>query len=222
MSDSFATLWAIALQASLSVGFLRQGYWSGLPCPSPGDLPNSGTEPASPGLQADSFTTEPSGRSVSCPSLILKMIYFSFKNSLSQKKPSKPCFGPFSDLRFQIKEIQRPLCSCPLPFLDWHLWPGLLSASLPSLLSSRVWRRAPLVSSPQPVGGQGAKKRHVVLRKESLNGSIWAALLGNCRPWKLTLLQIWTPFLTHWSIQVCSVIFWFTSLTWWIFPIWPV
>ena len=54
----FATLWTVARQAPLSLGFSRQEYWSGLPCPPPGVLPNSGTEPASPatpGLQADSL-----------------------------------------------------------------------------------------------------------------------------------------------------------------------
>ena len=44
----FATLWAIALQAPLSVGFSGQEYWSGLPFPSPGDLPNPGIKPGSP------------------------------------------------------------------------------------------------------------------------------------------------------------------------------
>ena len=49
----FPTPWTVAHQASLSMGFSRQAYWRGLPFPSPGDLPNSGTEPASPALQAD-------------------------------------------------------------------------------------------------------------------------------------------------------------------------
>ena len=43
----FATLWTIACQAPLSMGFSRQEYWSGLLCPPPGDLPNLGTEPIS-------------------------------------------------------------------------------------------------------------------------------------------------------------------------------
>ena len=47
VSDS-ATLWTVALQALLSVGFSRQEYWSGLPCPPPGDLPDPGIEPPSP------------------------------------------------------------------------------------------------------------------------------------------------------------------------------
>ena len=43
----FVTLWTIANQAPLSMGFSRQEYWSGLPCPPPGDLPNLGIEPSS-------------------------------------------------------------------------------------------------------------------------------------------------------------------------------
>ena len=54
----FVTLWSIAHQAPLSMGFSRQEYWSGLPFPSPGDLPNSGIEPSSPALQAGSLTSE--------------------------------------------------------------------------------------------------------------------------------------------------------------------
>ena len=55
----FATLWTVALQAPLSLGFSRQEYWSRLPFPTPGDLPYSGIEPGSPALQADSLPTEP-------------------------------------------------------------------------------------------------------------------------------------------------------------------
>ena len=57
----FATLWAVAYQASLSMGFFRQEYWSGLPFPSPGDLPNPEIEPWSPALQADTLPSEPPG-----------------------------------------------------------------------------------------------------------------------------------------------------------------
>ena len=49
----FATLWTVAHQAPPSMGFFRQEYWSGLPFPSPGYLPNTGIEPRSPALQAD-------------------------------------------------------------------------------------------------------------------------------------------------------------------------
>ena len=57
-----ATLWTKACQASLSMGFSMQEYWSGLPCSPPGDLPNPGIEPRSPTLQADSLPSEPPGR----------------------------------------------------------------------------------------------------------------------------------------------------------------
>ena len=50
-------------QALLSMGFSRQEYWSGLPFPSPGDLPNPGIEPGSPALQADSLPSESPGES---------------------------------------------------------------------------------------------------------------------------------------------------------------
>ena len=53
---------AIACQSPLSMGFPRQEYWSGLPFPSLGYLPNPGIEPASPELIADPFTTEPPGK----------------------------------------------------------------------------------------------------------------------------------------------------------------
>ena len=60
MSNS-ATLCTVAHQAPLSMGFFRQEYWTGLPCPPPGDLPDPGTEPgspASPALHAyESFST---------------------------------------------------------------------------------------------------------------------------------------------------------------------
>ena len=54
----FATPWTVAHQAPPSMGFFRQEYWSGLPFPSPGDLPDPGIEPRSPALQADSLLPE--------------------------------------------------------------------------------------------------------------------------------------------------------------------
>ena len=55
----FATPWTVAHQAPPSMGFSRQEYWSGLPFPSPEDLPNPGIEPGSLPLQADALTSEP-------------------------------------------------------------------------------------------------------------------------------------------------------------------
>ena len=56
--------WTVAYQAPLSMGFPRQEYWSELPFPSPGDLPNAGIEPRSPTLEADTLTSEPPGKSI--------------------------------------------------------------------------------------------------------------------------------------------------------------
>ena len=69
----FMTLWTVAWQALLFMGFSRQEYWSGLPCPSTGHLPNAGIKPvslASPTLQADSLPIEPPSK----PQLQLKMV----------------------------------------------------------------------------------------------------------------------------------------------------
>ena len=54
--------WTVAHQVPPSMGFSRQEYWSGLPFPSPGDLPNPGIEPRSPTLQADALTSAPPGK----------------------------------------------------------------------------------------------------------------------------------------------------------------
>ena len=58
VSDSFVTPWTATCQAPLSMGFSGQEYWSGLPFPSPGDLPDLGIEPGSSALQADFLPTE--------------------------------------------------------------------------------------------------------------------------------------------------------------------
>ena len=60
----FATPWTGAHQAPLSTGFAMQEYCSGFPFSSPGDLPDPGIEPGSPALQADSLSSEPSGKQV--------------------------------------------------------------------------------------------------------------------------------------------------------------
>ena len=74
----FATPWIVPVQSPLSTGFSRQEYWSGLPCPPPGDLPDLGIKlasPVSPVLQTDSLPLEPLGKPgqnpwVSCHSLL--------------------------------------------------------------------------------------------------------------------------------------------------------
>ena len=57
----FATPQTVAYQSPLSMGFSKQEYWSGLPFPSPGDLPDPGIKPGSPALQTDALASEPPG-----------------------------------------------------------------------------------------------------------------------------------------------------------------
>ena len=73
LCPTLATPWTVAHQASPSMGFSRQEYWSGLPFPSPGDLPDPGIEPKSPTLEADSLTSEPPGKKhvLKCSSISL-------------------------------------------------------------------------------------------------------------------------------------------------------
>ena len=70
----FVIPWTVAHQAPPSMGFSRQEYWSGLPFPSPGDLPNSGIKPRSPALWANALTSEPLGKHY----LVLNQIVVTF------------------------------------------------------------------------------------------------------------------------------------------------
>ena len=81
----FAALWTVAHSSPLSVGFSRQEYWSGLPFPSPGDLPHPGINPGLPALQSDSLPSKPSGKPISS-----KTSFFpvgDFPSSLLQWQP---------------------------------------------------------------------------------------------------------------------------------------
>ena len=79
----FGTPWTAAHQAPLSVGFSRQEYWSGLPCPPPGDLPDPGIKPESPSLlhwQVGSLQLVPPGKPRDSPPLV--SAFFCFKETL--------------------------------------------------------------------------------------------------------------------------------------------
>ena len=80
----FATPWTVAYQAPPSMGFSRQECWSGLPFPSPGDLPDPGIEPGSPTLQADALPSEPPGKPNVCKGKPIKDSKF---------KPQLEAFG---------------------------------------------------------------------------------------------------------------------------------
>ena len=76
LSDTFVTPWTVVHQAPLSMGFLRRDYWSGLPFPSPWNLPNPGIKPTSPALAGRFFTTERLGSPCLKPIIFLKIANF--------------------------------------------------------------------------------------------------------------------------------------------------
>ena len=81
--------WGIASQAPLSMEFSRQEYWHGLPCPSPGELPNPGIKPGSPAMQADSLPSEPPGKPISNDKKLLLSLPL-----LPLKVSNKRCLQP--------------------------------------------------------------------------------------------------------------------------------
>ena len=83
MSNS-AIPWTIACQALLSMGLSRHEYWSGLPFPSPGDLPNPAIEPESPAWASRFFPTEPPGKPVTYKSIV---------SSLKKESTSDTCWN---------------------------------------------------------------------------------------------------------------------------------
>ena len=90
----FVTPWTVAYKAPPSMGFSRQEYWSGLPFPSPGDLPDPGIEPRSPALQKDSLPAEPQGK----PRILERVAYpFSSGSSRPRNQTRISCItGGFS------------------------------------------------------------------------------------------------------------------------------
>ena len=78
----FATLWTVAYQDPLFMGFIRQEYWSGLPLPSPGHLPYPGIKPRSPTLRADTLPSEPPGKTLRVSYCLINP-HFAFLISLS-------------------------------------------------------------------------------------------------------------------------------------------
>ena len=88
----FVTPWTIAPQAPRSMEFSRQEYWSGLPCPSPGDLPDPEIKPGSSTLQADSLPSEPPGK----PNKVAIICYLLFKGNII-KNTTESGLGIFND-----------------------------------------------------------------------------------------------------------------------------
>ena len=101
----FVTPWTVAYQAPQSMEFSRQEYWSGLPFPSPGDLPNPGIEPGSPALQADALPSEPPG-----------------KPKTKSRDLPKTCYELQVELVLCLGDIDLERCSCLLtPWISTRL-----------------------------------------------------------------------------------------------------
>ena len=112
------TLWTIAHQAPLSMGFSRQEYWSGLPCPSPGDLPSLGTDPASlmsPALAGELFTNNTTchsryGSYISCPgcNMIVSVQYHILMWQLPKQRRSQDGRALFCCDSFLLRNEEFP------------------------------------------------------------------------------------------------------------------
>jgi len=135
--------WTLACQAPLSVEFSRQEFWSGLPCPSPGDLPDPGIKPGFPSLQADSLSSESPGKpkvlaAQSCPNLydlmgcnrILEWVIIPFSRRSSDPgiEPRSPMLQAGSLLSEPPEKsilalgLLHKICSCMLQMPTHGLW----------------------------------------------------------------------------------------------------
>ena len=114
MSDSAAP-WTVTYQALLSMIFPRQDYWSGLPFPSPGDLPNPGIEHASPELQVDSSPLSQQPSLVMCNSHCCMVLYYIHKPQFIFHSMLMDTFGSF-----QLEAITSNVFRC----VDVHISDG--------------------------------------------------------------------------------------------------
>ena len=169
----FATLWTVAHQAPPSMGFSRQEYWSGLPFPSPGDLPNPGIEPRCPTLLADTLTSEPPGKP-SCSKWGL----------LSSCDARAAHCGGFSCWEAQVLGIRASLV------VAWRAWELRLSnCGTPAQLLLGMWNPAgPQIEPMFPVLADGLSATGLP-RKSFLPGYFKVSLLPSSWP----LPKAWIP-----------------------------
>ena len=127
----FVTPWTVACQVPLSMEFSRQEYWSVLPCPPPGNLPNPGIEPSSPALQA----SEPAGK----PILSLGEHYFSgqINGWFQQQQPSK--YPPNKPHQVDIPPSEKNIFSIKVEHKEKPLvlWPKRLCGQFSCCFTSQ-------------------------------------------------------------------------------------
>ena len=119
-------------QAPLSMGFSRQEYWSGLPFPSPGDLPDPGTESRSPALQADSLLSEPPEKP---PFIEGCYIIHSTFTHYGTNQPR--CLNGIVRTITYLSRYSHAVCSCCFPGPIWK--PVLTSGSVCTFLFRNFW-----------------------------------------------------------------------------------
>ena len=121
----FVTPWTVAYKALPSVGFSRQEYWSGLPFPSPGDLPDPGIEPRSPALQADALPSKPPGKpyvmSDSCDPMNGSLLGSSVHGIL-QKRILRWVAISFSRGTSLPRKWTQVSCTAGRCFTNWAMW----------------------------------------------------------------------------------------------------
>ena len=110
LSCLFAISWTIARQAPLMIEFSRQEYRSGLPFPSPGDLPHQGIEPSSPALWADSLLSEPPGKPSETPFVVQTLSHVRLCDPMDRSTP---------ELKASMSFITPRVCSDSCPLSQW-------------------------------------------------------------------------------------------------------
>ena len=162
VSDSLRPHGLVACQAPLSVVFSRQEYWSGLPFPSPGDLPDPGIKPGSLVLQADSLPSEPPGEPYKSESVrAVERVLSCFSCvQLFETLWTVTCQAPLS-VRFSREEYWSGL---PFPSPGDLFDPGikLTSFTSPALAggfftTSATWQRRDLLKFPDGTAGHGVQ-----------------------------------------------------------------
>ena len=173
MSD-FKTLWTIARQAPLSMGLSKQEYWSGLPFPSPEDLPNPGIEPGAPSFQADSLPFEPQGN---CQKGKAQAKYTQEMNMVQLKKTKKnlrwshthtsnflctpSClpnlfklqFAPMQNKSLGLHYLEAPYCVLICSVVSDSATPRTVARQAPlsmGILQARIWEWAAISFSRGP------------------------------------------------------------------------
>ena len=101
----FATLWTVAHQAPLSMGFSRQEHWRGLPCPPPGDLPNPGIEPTSPTLVGGFYITSTTWEAPICVQIHTNTYIYIYEIYIY-------IYMKFIYMKFTILEDSAKMCHC--------------------------------------------------------------------------------------------------------------